>query len=314
MMLNLKRVVKTGFIGFWRSGFVSLAAVLVMTIALFVIGSLVLSSYLLTTQLAELEDKVDINVYFIPEAPESEILSLQETIETLPEVLTVEYVSSEEALLRFRERHANDQLTLQALDELEDNPLGANLSIKAREPSRYEGIAAFLDGESALSSDTGPQIIDSINYAQNKTAIDRLNDIIEETRQTKIAQAFFLAIVALVVTFNTIRLVIFTSRDEISVMRLVGATNMYIRGPFVFQGIMYGAAAGLITLFLLYPVVRWFPSFFSPFPSFVNPTEDFAILAYYVSNLADMFLIVVGTGIILGSVSSYLAVRKYLRV
>ena len=128
---NIKRILRTGFVSFWRNGFVSLASVLVMTVTLFVIGSLVFNNALLDSSIGELKDKVDINVYFLTSADEESILSLKKTIEAFPEVARAEYVSREQALENFRKRHEDDTLTLQALDELGENPLGAVLNIKA---------------------------------------------------------------------------------------------------------------------------------------------------------------------------------------
>jgi len=134
---KIKRVVRWSFASFWRNGFVSLAAVAVMTITLFVIGSLVFTGALLRTSIDALKDKVDVNVYFVTSAPEDEILSLKKSLEALPEVAKVEYVSREQALADFKMRHQNDQLTLQSLDELGDNPLGAAFNIKAKDAANY---------------------------------------------------------------------------------------------------------------------------------------------------------------------------------
>ena len=138
---KLRRVLRSGFFGFWRNGYVSLASILVMFVTLSVIGTLIFVGAVLNITLTELRNKVDVNVYFLTTAPEPDILSLQTKIESLPEVARVEYVSRDQVLTNFRERHANDQITLQALDELGENPFGASLNIKAREPSQYEGIA-----------------------------------------------------------------------------------------------------------------------------------------------------------------------------
>ena len=189
---DLKRIMRAGFAGFWRNAFVSLASTMVLSFALFVIGVLIFLGAMLDTSLGQLRDKVDINVYFLTTAPEEEILSLKEQIETLPEVEFVEYVSREEALQEFRFRHENDQLILEALDELEDNPLGATLNVKARETSQYEGIAKFLDSNETLSADGRGEIIDRINYFQNKAAIDKLSGIIDSAQTISFAIALMI--------------------------------------------------------------------------------------------------------------------------
>lgn len=312
--VHFKRIIRTGLVSFWRNGFVSLASILVMVIALFVAGSVVFNNALLQESLDELKDKVDVNVYFVTTATEQEILEIKKTIEALPEVATVEYVSREEALSRFKERHANDDLTIQALEELDGNPLGAVLNIKAKDPSQYESVADYLKQGGGTNQNSG-SLIDRVNYYQNKTAIDRLTMIITSTERSNFFRMAVLLIVALVVSFNTIRLAIYTSREEISVMRLVGASNGYIRWPFIIVGMLYGVVAGIVTLAIFYPVTYYFGPLFYPLPLFLNgAVEDGYLFRYFVENFVEITLIIFVSGIILGAVSSFLAVRRYLSV
>lgn len=304
---KVKRVLRAGFVSFWRNSFVSLASVLIMTVTLSVIGVLVFGSAILNASLSTLKDKVDINVYFLTQAPEDDILSLKTAIEALPEVQSVEYVSRDQALADFRARHENDQLTLQALDELGENPLGAVLNIKAKETSQYESIAKFLESKNALSED-GTQIVDKVNYYQNKIAIDKLSQIIASARSLGLAIVIIFSIISILITFNTIRLVIYNSREEISVMRLVGASTRYIKGPFVVTGVMYGVISGILTLLLFYPLMLWLG------PKIETFFSGFSLVGYYFSNLFQISFILFGTGILLGALSSYLAVKRYLKV
>ncbi|MFZ2621075.1 MAG: permease-like cell division protein FtsX [Minisyncoccia bacterium] len=308
MWIKVKRVARAGFYGFWRNGFVSLSSIFVMVVTLFVIGSTIFSGVILQATLDKIKDKVDINVYFITSAGEDEIMDIKKSLEQLPEVLLpVTYVSKEEALATFKKQHENDEFTLQALDELGDNPLGATLNIKAKDPSQYEGIARFLQSKSEDVS-SGESIIDKVNYYQNKDAIDRLTKIISSASRLGFILTILLIIISILITFNTLRLVIFMSRDEISVMRLVGASTGYIRGPFFITGAIYGAISAVITLIIFFPLTSWLGS----------STEDFFvglnIFSYYISNFGQVFLIIFGSGILIGSISSYLAAHKYLKV
>ncbi|MDQ5969000.1 MAG: Cell division protein FtsX [Patescibacteria group bacterium] len=306
--IKLKRIVRSGFYSFWRNGFVSLSSILVMMVTLFVIGSTIFSGAILGSTLNQIKDKVDVNVYFVTTAPEEEILAIKESIEKLPEVAPpVVYISKEDVLADFKKRHENDEFTLQALDELGENPLGATLNIKAKDPSQYESIVKFLDNESTLSSD-GTSIIDKVNYYQNKDAIDRLTNIINSANRLGVILTIFLIIISTLITFNTLRLVIYMSRDEIAVMRLVGASTNYIRGPFFVAGAIYGFISAIFTLILFYPITIWLG----------NTTENFFVglnvFHYYTANFGQIFLVIVASGVAIGSVSSFLAVRKYLKV
>jgi len=308
---KLKRIIHSGFYSFWRNSFVSLSSILVMMVTLFTIGSTIFSGAILGSTLNQIKDKVDINVYFVTTAQEDEILAIKKNLEQLPEVaLPVVYLSREEVLADFKKRHQNDEFTLQALDELGENPLGATLNIKAKDPSQYEGIINFfgLNGSDCSSLESKFSIVDKVNYCQNKEAINRLTSIINSANRLGVILTIFLIIISILITFNTLRLVIYMSRDEISVMRLVGASTNYIRGPFFVAGAIYGFISAILTLILFYPITIWLG----------NTTETFFVglnvFHYYTANFGEIFLIIVGSGIVIGSISSYLAVRKYLKV
>ncbi len=304
---NIKRVARTGFFDFWRNGTVSLASVLIMMVTLLVIGGILFSSAVLNTSLEELRNKVDINVTFVPKAEEKDILSIKRSLESMPEVSLVTYVTRESALEAFKLRHANDQSILSALNELNDNPLGAVLNVKAKDPSQYESVASFLQGKNVVGSD-GDIIVDKVNFYQNKTAIDKLTRIINAAHTLGFAITITFIILSVLTSFNTIRLTIYIARDEIAVMRLVGASNTYIQGPFVVVGIIYGIVAGIMTLFVFLPITYWLG----------QVTENFFIglniFEYYLSNFPMIFIVIVGSGILIGAVSSFLAIRRYLKV
>lgn len=286
----------------------SLSSILVMIVTLFVIGSTIFSGVILESTLNQIKDKVDINVYFLTSAGEQDILNMKNKLEQLSEVAPpVVYVSREEALENFKKRHENDEFTLQALDELGENPLGATLNIKAKDPSQYESIAQFLQSKNALSAG-GSTIIDKVNYYQNKEAIDRLTSIITSANRLGFLLTIFLIVISVLITFNTLRLVIYMSRDEISVMRLVGASTRYIRGPFFVAGAIYGFISAILTLILFYPLTLWLGGTTESFFVGLN------IFKYYTANFGQIFLIIVGSGVAIGSISSYLAVRKYLKI
>lgn len=301
----VKRIIKAGFINFWRNGSVSLSAVFVMIIALSMIASILLITPFLGTALAEIEDKIDVNIYMTPNAKEDAIMELKTRLETIPEVKSVTYVSKEEALASFRERHENDHRIIQALDEVGENPLTAVLNVKAKEPSQYENIANALDGKSALSPDT-LSVVGKVNYFDNKIAIERLSQFIDGVQKLGGIITVIMIGISILITFNTIRLAIFIARDEIAVMRLVGANNGYIRGPFVVEGVLYGFVAGIFTLILFYPLTYWLKSATQGFYGGIDLSH------FFIANFIQIFFIIIISGIVMGAISSYLAVRKYL--
>ncbi|MFA5791433.1 MAG: permease-like cell division protein FtsX [Candidatus Paceibacterota bacterium] len=299
-----KRIIKGGFLNFKRSGLVSWAAVLVVTITLCVITLIIFLQTVLYFSLDQIKDKVDVTIYFTVNAGEDKIMLLKSSLEKLPEVVQVSYTSADEALKIFRDRHQGNYPTIAALDEIGENPLGGYLNVKAKEVSQYESIANFMKSDNALASG-GASIIDKVNYHQNKLVIDRLNNIIGGAQKLGFLITLILVIISIIITFNTIRLTIFISKEEIGVMRLVGASNMYVRGPFMIEGVIYGIIATLITLLIFWPASAWLGH---------NMTDFLGInmYDYYISSFFQIFAILLLSGIILGVISSFLAVRKYL--
>ena len=304
-LIHAKRIIRSGYRNFMRSGFTSLASILMMVITLFVITSLIFVKTTLTASLDDIKNKVDVTIYFVPSADEKAIVSVQSALSKLPEVKDVTYTSSDEALELFKEKHANDYLTLQALDELNINPLGATLNVKAKDPSQYESIAKYFDSDNALSKGT-LTIIDKIDYHQNKVVIDRLTSIIAGAQKLGFVVSLILILISIIITFSTIRLIIYMSREEISVMRLVGAGTKYIQGPFIVSGVLVGITASLITIILFFPISIWLG----------NQVTDFIginLYTYFKSNFFQLFIIMLGSGILLGGISSAFAIARYLR-
>lgn len=288
-----------------RNSFVSLASVFVMTMTLLIIGTLMFMNSLVGDFVSYVQGKVDVNVYFVTNADQQSILDLKTSLQNIPEVASVTYMSQDDALAAFRTKHQNDQLTLQALDELGANPFGAELAVKAKDPSQYEAIAQFLNDH--MTDANGNPLIDSVNYLQNKTVIDQLQKVTDYVQKFGWGMILIFALASVLITFNTIRLAIYTAREEIAVMRLVGASNMYVRGPFVVEGTLYGLISGIIAVLVFFPLA-WFLK---------GPTETLFgadVFSYYLSHFWLFTLVLLVSGALLGAMSSFLAVRKYLSV
>lgn len=305
----IKRVLRAGMLDFSRNAFVSFASILVMTVTLFVVGTTIFAGVILNSALSQLRDQADVSIYFVPDAAEDRILELKASLEARPEVETVSYVSREDALAAFRERYKDDQLTLQALEELGENPLEASLQIQARDISQYETIAEFAKSQNVLQAGEASSISKISFYDERyRAALSRLERISTSAERLGLVIIALLIATTIAISFNTLRLAIYTSRDEIQVMRLVGATSFYIRAPFVVEGVLYGLIAGVATLLLFYPLTYWLGEATSDFFGGVN------VFSYYVSHFLSFFFIIVGTGVVLGAIASFLAVRRYLRI
>ncbi|MDD2753580.1 MAG: permease-like cell division protein FtsX [Candidatus Portnoybacteria bacterium] len=298
---TLFRIVKSGWQSFVRNYWLSAATVAVMILALFVIAGLTLFNVMTQAVVANLQNRVDVSVYFNKDTEEAKVLSVRQELVALPEVKSVDYVSQGEALKRFQELHKNNQVLLRSLQELDQNPLEASLNIKANQASQYEAISDYL------SQDRFQGIIDKINYKQNKDIIGRLTRLTGNIQMGGFVISLFLGLLALLVTFNTVRLTMYTWREEISVMRFVGADNWFIRGPFVVEGVLYGIASAMTTIIVIFPILYFIS------PKITNFLPEVDLLFFYQTNFWQFILLLFGIGIVLGGVSSLIAIRRYLK-
>ncbi|MDD5098856.1 MAG: permease-like cell division protein FtsX [Candidatus Colwellbacteria bacterium] len=301
MLTTLYRIAKYGFQNFLRNYLVSIATILVLLLAVVVFESLILFGVVGEKAISLVQDKIDISVDFLEGTPEDEMLKLKSSLEGLQEVKAVEYVSKDEALKRFKDKHPEDSDISKALEELGDNPLRASLNIKAYDPKDYKAVAAYLGNESFKN------IIENISYNQNQLVIDRLAKIMDIGRQAGFVLTLLLATVASVVSFNTILLAIYSNKDEIGIMRLVGASNAFIRGPYIVVGVIYGLSAALIGVLITAPFVY----LISPVIKVLIPEMN--IWSYFLSHIFGIFGYNLLFAVTIGVVSSFIVVRRYLK-
>ena len=296
-----KRVLRAGSLSFFRNGWLSTATIIVMSLMLFVMGSLIFVSAFATTALKMFQSKIDVTVYFTADSPEDQILEIKKEIEGIAHVEHVAYISKDTAFADFREQHKDNAFIASALNEIGTNPLEASLDIRADEPSHYAEISDFLLKKNY-------PIVDKINYFENKDVIERLSALVRAVRATGGIIALVLAFVAILVTFNTIRLAIYTMRDEIGIMRLMGATQWFIRGPFLVGGVLYGLSAAFIVTLGFFPLT-WLAA-----PKIALILPGFDLFRYFLSNLFEFSLVMIGCSVVLGVLSSALAMRRYLKI
>lgn len=300
MATTIYRIIKYGLQNLWRNGWLSAATLAIMVLALLVLEGLIIFSVLAKTAVSTLEDKIDISVYFKADAPEEDISKLRQSLESLAEVKKVEYISRDKALAIFQDKHKTDLVISKALEELGDNPLLASLNIKARDPEEYPAIASYLENDGLTA------LVEKVTYSQNKLAIERLIKISNTFENIGLTLTIVLALIAALITFNTIRLAIYSNREEIGIMRLVGASNIFINGPYLVGGIIYGLLGAFLSLIIAAPIV----SFASPYVQVFIPEMNLS--GYFYSNLPSLFGYQLLFGVLLGVVSSVIAVRRYL--
>jgi len=302
MKKAFKRIWKAGWVNFKRNSYVSFGTTGVMTLVLLLFAGLMVVNYVSDQIISGLEEKVDVSVYFKGDASEEQIMFVKRDLEEQPAVQQITYISKEQALVDFKARHAGDALIQQSLEELADNPLQASLNIKAKDPSQYASIVNFLEGNKFRP------VVDKINFYENEAVIKRVQSISGGVRNWGLAATLILAVIAVMVTFNTIRLTIFSQKQEIEIMRLVGGSAWHVRAPYLVEGGLYGAFAAVITTIIFYPAL-WLVS-----SKAAALLPGISLIGYFLSNIVQFILIILIVGILLGIVSSSIAIRKFLKV
>lgn len=299
--LTFYRILKSGWNNFLRNRWLALATISVMVLAIFFMTGLIFVNLIGKTLLVNLQNKVDISVYLKQDVSEQDVSIIRSDLTFLNEVKDVNYISADEALASFKAKHQDNAVLMESLQEL-GNPLLPVLNVEAQKASQYEAIVNFLGQEKYQ------KIVDKINYQQTKPLIDRLASFTNKVSRGGLIISIILALVAGLVTFNTIRLAMYNFRHEVSVMRLVGASNWYIRGPFLVEGIIYGVIAAISTTTLLFISLY----FLSPRINSLVPGSD--LLGWFGANFFSLLFFQAGAGILLGGVGSLVAIRKYLKV
>lgn len=301
MFTIISRIFHFGFKNFWRNGWLSTATVAIMTLASVGFLGLIIFGVITQAAAASIQSKIDISVYFNTNTSEDEILNIQQSLEGLSQVASVQYISQDQALANFQQAHANDPTVSQAINELDTNPLEASLNITAKDPSEYGAINDYLS-----SPDLAPYI-DTISYSQNQDVINRLATIVRDVNIGGWIVTIFLALIAGLVMFNTIRLAIYSNREEIGVMRVVGASNSLVRGPFVVEGMLWGAIAAVVSLILAAPCLYFVSPYLNEFIPGLN------IFQYFYTHIIQLFVYELLFGVVIGGFSSFWAVRRYLK-
>lgn len=302
---QLKRVFRSGLVNVIRNSFVSFSVIFVMTVSLFIVGLSLLSGQVMEDVTEELRNKVDVTVYFVSGTPEEQIFTFRDKLQELEQVKEVTYVSQAAALEEYRKRHENDFDILRGLDILETNPFRARISIRAQESGDFETIARFLENEDVLSSEP-TTTIDKVDYYQNRDIIMRLSSVVKTATLFSQLVIGLLIFISFLIIFNIIRLIMYLGREEVKVMRLIGAQDWYVRMPFLISGAIYGLLGSVIAVILLYPVSYWLSPAVERF--FGGP----GLYAQYVSQFSLLTLTLIAIGVLVGIISSYLSTRRYL--
>lgn len=302
MFTSLKRIFIWGWQSFLRNSGASFATTIVMVIVICLVTSLFLLQKMTNFAIASLEEKIALTVYLKKDSPEEENLAVQRELSQLPAIEKVEYVSADKALEIFTQRHKENPIIMESLAMIGENPLMPHLRIKTKQPSQYEAVSDFL-GKASFGG-----IIDHINYSQVSPVIKKVEQITAGLSNLGIALSIVFGLIAVLVVFNTVKLAIFNLKEEIAIMRLVGASNWFIRGPLLLQGGISGILATTVSL-VIFALLLFFLG-----PKLEVFLPGLNLFGYFLAELSKIVLIQLFTGVGLGILSSIIAIRKYLAV
>ena len=302
-MLAFGRAIRWGFVHFWRNIWLSLAATGVLLLTLAMLGILLLVTAVGRASLSAVEAKVDVTIFMADAASDEIVLAIKADLEGRPDVQSIQYVTKEQALAAFETRHRANPLIGQALQELGENPLQASLVVKAETPQSYSQIAE------ALKSPKYQPYVSKVTYDDNREVIIRITGALRTFRWVGLGLTLALAVIAILVTFNTMRLAIYGYHEEIEIMHLVGASPWFIKGPFLIEGLIAGIITAVLTLLYFFPFVRAL----SPRLSTFVADGQFDLARWASGNAVSISLLFLVVGVLLSTVSSWIAVRRYVR-
>lgn len=305
-LITLRRIIRTGIINFVRNAWLAIAAIAVMVVTLTIVLVSVIANATFSNTVKQITDRIDVSVYLKDTVTEKQRNDLIKQLEGVENVREVHYVSKDEALERYKAQNADNVDLLLAISQT-DNPLPASLQIKPRDPNRIQSIKDFLERPEIKELQS-----DETSYSgDRKEALDKITQATSFLRRAGVAGVIIFAIISMLIIFNTIQMAIFNRREELTIMRLLGANTNFIRGPFVVETVIYGIIAAVVSVSLCNMLFVVFSS------AFDATSLGLLDIRYANDYFAKHFWIILASqlaiGIFIGAASSILATKRYLK-
>ncbi len=300
------RILKAGTINFIRNLWLAIAAMAMMLVTLTIVLFLVIANATFTNTIRQITDRIDVSVYLKDDVSEEQRNELISELESVENVKSVNYISKEEALERYKEQNAGNVDLLTAIS-LTDNPLPASLQVKPVDVNQMEPIRAFLERPEIKELQS-----DETSYSgDRKEAIDKISASTRVLRQAAGVGVIVFTMISVLIIFNTIQMAIFNRRDELTIMRLLGASTNYIRGPFVVETVIYGVIAAIVSVILCGSL---FTLASSTFEATSLGLLDISFASdYFASNFWKILVLQIAIGVLIGAASSIIATHRYLK-
>lgn len=252
--------------------------------------------------LTQLQDKIDVTVYLQPELTSTDIQTVRQQIEKLP-VKRVDVVTAAQALDSFRAKHTGNELITESLLELSQNPLGASIVVRALALEDYPQILK------ELRSSAYTRYIREVRFEDYQQVITKVEKFSSKIHRIAFTVSMMFLLLALLVVFNAMRLNMYTHREEIAIMRLVGASSWFVRGPFLLEGVMYAGLATVLTTIIFFPIL----GAVQPYLNSLFSGQSFDMLGYFRGTSLQFFGWQFLGVAILNTLASLVAMRRYLK-
>jgi len=302
MFVLIGRVFRTAWQGLVRNNWLSFTCIAMIAISLLILGSILIFNDASNNLINILKEKMDISIYFKRDVPEEDILRIRDDLIGNEKIDKIEYISQDEALKIFEEKSTRNPAITRALEELGENPLAASLNIKAKDTKYYTEIIDDVDNSAFKDK------LITVDLMENQRVVERINALSVGIKLGSILVIIVAAFLSLLISFNTIRMAIYSLKGEIEIMKLVGASNWFIRGPFLLEGALQGIIASFVAILILIPLVIWGS------PRIESFLVGISMGLYFWSHFWYILLYQTLFGIFLGIVSSFWAMNKYLKV
>ncbi len=306
-LITLGRIIHTGIVNFIRNASLAIAAMAVMVVTLTIILFALIANATFTHTISQITNKIDISVYLEDSVTGTQAHQLVGQLQQLPNVKSVTYLDKDQALRAYIRQNSNDQDLANAASQA-DNPIPATVKIKPRDLNKIGDIKAFLVKKDVADLQTSG----SPSYSgDRKKAIDNITHATNILREIGVVTVITFTVISALIIFNTIQMAIFNRRDEIQIMRLLGASTNYIRGPFVVESMIYGVLSATISVLIINSA--FVASSGALQASSLGLLDIGYANDYFSAHFLWFLTLQLLIGIVIGAASSIIATRRYLK-
>lgn len=304
MFISTYRVIKFAFQNFWRNFWLSVITITMLVMTLLTVNILIILNFATDQAIQTVEDRVEISVYFHTSAPQTSVDNAVSYLRSLSQVKDVQTISAQESLDKFILIHKQDTAIIASLEEIGGNPFGPSLIVKAQSVSDFDFILEALEN---------PEFRDAIrekDFSDYSDVVTRIKDTTDRVRTFGVSLSVIFLLIAILIVFNTVRMSIFIHREEIGIMKLVGASDRFVRAPFLLEMILLSLISIVVMLLIVYPSI----AILEPKFGFYIGGESIGLVNYFEQNGLKIFGFEFIGLVLLALLSTWLAMKKYLKI